>query len=360
MRKYYKAFEKGMICLEKQYQENTVYEEEGRTICEGGVMHFCETLFDTLEFYPLVDEHGNLSEFAEVEPLDEIIRAGNKRASRKIRVGSKLSFYEFVRISADDLIRMEKPRIGFLFKPALNDGGKDEARIHNSERKADVNSSGNKAKISNSGYEAFIGSSGYDAKIGNSGDCAQISSAGTFARIGNSGREVKISSLNDDAKISNYGDFVKINSLGDNVAICNSGDNVWISTAGGSVDIANIGTDARINNSANNVKICNYGEDAHIENSGDEVVIKSFGDGAQISSTGEYARIKMEGHESVAVAIGYHSAIRGKVGDFITLGEHADFSLVPTCIKTAQIDGEILKEDVFYVLENGEFVEDED
>ena len=39
--RYFKAFHPGMICNGKQYAENTVYEENGDTICEKGVMHFC-------------------------------------------------------------------------------------------------------------------------------------------------------------------------------------------------------------------------------------------------------------------------------------------------------------------------------
>lgn len=64
--KGYKAFEKGMVCKGKQYAENTVFEEETAEICKSG-MHFCKNPLDVLNYYPLVDENGNMSEFAEVE-----------------------------------------------------------------------------------------------------------------------------------------------------------------------------------------------------------------------------------------------------------------------------------------------------
>lgn len=67
--KGYKAYEKGMICKGKQYEENTNYEESGNEICESGVMHFCKEPFDVLNYYPLVDEDGNISEFSEVEAV---------------------------------------------------------------------------------------------------------------------------------------------------------------------------------------------------------------------------------------------------------------------------------------------------
>ena len=37
--KGYKAFSKGMICRNKQYAENTVFEEDEAIVCQKG-MHF--------------------------------------------------------------------------------------------------------------------------------------------------------------------------------------------------------------------------------------------------------------------------------------------------------------------------------
>ena len=64
--KGYKAFEKGMICNGKQYAENTVFEEESAEICQSG-MHFCKNPLDVLDYYPLIDEKGNITEFVEVK-----------------------------------------------------------------------------------------------------------------------------------------------------------------------------------------------------------------------------------------------------------------------------------------------------
>lgn len=59
--KGYKAFGKGMVCLGKQYAENTVFEEEKAVICESG-MHFCKEPLDVLEYYPLVNDNGEFVE----------------------------------------------------------------------------------------------------------------------------------------------------------------------------------------------------------------------------------------------------------------------------------------------------------
>ena len=144
--KYYKAFGKGMTCNGKQYAENTDYEEGGGEICKKGMMHFCETPFDTLDYYPLIDDNGDFSEFAEVVPLDKVESKDNKRASRKIHIGARLSFKEFIKAGIDVLIEKTKE------KDTSGDG-------------AQIGSSGDGAKIGSSGDGAQIGSSGYGAKI---------------------------------------------------------------------------------------------------------------------------------------------------------------------------------------------------
>ena len=80
--------------------------------------------------------------------------------------------------------------------------------------------------------------------------------------------------------------------------------------------------------------------------------IGSSGDSARINSTGKYAVICCAGHDSIA---------KGKKGSWITLSEweysEKEYAYIPVCVKTEQIDGERIKEDVYYKLEKGEFVE---
>ena len=148
--KGYKAFGKGMICRGKQYQENTVYEENGAdACCQAGVMHFCENPFDTLDYYPIVDDDGEFVEIAEVEPLADVLSDGNKHATKKLRIGARLSFKDFIKAAVDVVIETTKP--GKSKESDLSDNG---------------------------GYGAQIGSSGYCAKIGSSGDGAQINIKG--------------------------------------------------------------------------------------------------------------------------------------------------------------------------------------
>ena len=230
--KGYKGFEKGLVCRGKQYAENTVFEEQDAEICKNG-MHFCENPFDVLDHYGLLDEESEFNDCAEVEALDDVETDDHKKyCTKKLRVGEKLSFSEFVRACVNYAV--EKTKVGI-----------------------------------SSGDWAQIGSSGDWAQIGSSGDCAQIGSSGNRAQIGSSGNR---------AQIGSSGDFAKIGSSGKNSVICCAGN------------------------------CCKA---------------------------------------------------KAKIGSWITLSEwkYVNGEYTPVCVKTERVDGVRIKEDTYYNLENGEFVE---
>ena len=158
--KGYKAFNKGMICKGKQYKKNTTYEENGNKIYEAGAMHFCEEPFDVLNYYSLVDENGDISDFADVEAVGNIYKREDKTATNKLHIGAKLGLKGFIKACVDFTI--EKTRV-----EPIKDNGTD-------------NNNNNYAKIGSSGDSAKIGSSGDYAQIGSSGNSAQIGSISYF------------------------------------------------------------------------------------------------------------------------------------------------------------------------------------
>lgn len=167
--KGYKAFKKGLVCRGKQYAENTVFEEETTEICESG-MHFCQNPLDVLGYYPLVDENGEMSEFAEVEALDKCKTDDNKKyCTKKLKIGAKIGFPQLVQAS-----------VKFEWEKNQEDTA---SKTESSGDYAQIGSSGVLTQIGSSGDYAMIGSSGYSAKIGSSGDCAKIGSSGKYAVV---------------------------------------------------------------------------------------------------------------------------------------------------------------------------------
>ena len=206
--KGYKAFHKGLICKDKQYKENTVFEEKEAIPCVTG-MHFCENPMDVLTYYPLIDDDGEFSDFAEVEALDEVKTDNDKKfCTTRLKIGAKLSFAGFINACVD-----------FILEKARYES--DEC----DEDSAQIGSSGYSAQIGSSGYSAQIGSSGDSAQIGSSGDSAKIGSSGYSAQIGSSGDSAKIGSSGDSAKIGSSGDYAKIKCTGDDSVVCCAGYN---------------------------------------------------------------------------------------------------------------------------------------
>ena len=80
-----------------------------------------------------------------------------------------------------------------------------------------------------------------------------------------------------------------------------------------------------------------------------------------IASTGDYSKVASTGECCIICCAGIGSHAKAKKGNWITLAEwewdKEKGRYVPVCVKTEQVDGERIKEDVLYTLKDGEFQE---
>ena len=104
------------------------------------------------------------------------------------------------------------------------------------------------------------------------------------------------------------------------------------------------------------LKIKNTKNKSKQNDNGDYSQLASSGNSSQLASSGDYSQLEVTGQWSVATAIGYRSIIKATKGSWITLAEY-DNEGKPICVKSAQIDGDILKDSCFYTLLNQEFTE---
>ena len=104
-------------------------------------------------------------------------------------------------------------------------------------------------------------------------------------------------------------------------------------------------------NSAQNASSGNSAQNA---SSGDYAQNASSGNSAQNASSGDYARTEVTGKYSITADIGKNSKCKWIIGTWIVLAEY-DENSHPKNVKCGQIDWEILKENTWYKLENGEF-----
>ena len=125
--------------------------------------------------------------------------------------------------------------------------------------------------------------------------------------------------------------------------------------------IGSSGNSAQIGSSGNYAQIGSSGISAQIGSSGDYAKIRSSGDYAKIGSSGDYAKIDSTGEDSVICCAGNNSIVKAKKGSWVTLSEwkysKEKERNIPVCVKTEFVDGERIKTDTWYKLENGEFVE---
>ena len=293
----FKGFHADMTCRGFKFEEGKTYEENVEPkVCDKG-FHFCESPFSVLNYRDLLDNECKFIPVHHVTALGRCHSDSDKTATTKIHIGAKLDFKGFIKAGID-----------FIYDKCIKEAPTANVNLGDY---AQIGSSGYSAKIGSSGDYAKIGSSGYSAKIGSSGDSAKIGSSGYYAKIGSSGYSVKIGSSGYYAQIGSSGDSAQIGSSG---------------------------------------------YSAQIGSSGDYAQIGSSGYSAKIGSSGDYAQIESEGNNAVVAAIGINSKIKAKKGSWITLAEY-DEDMKPVCVRSAQIDGKSLKEDVFYQLKGGGFVE---
>ena len=156
-------------------------------------------------------------------------------------------------------------------------------------------SSGNSSTAGSSGYSSTAGSSGYSSTAGSSGYYSTAGSSGDYSTAGSSG-------YSSTAGSSGYSST--------------AGSSGYYSTAG------------------------------------------SSGDYSTAAATGAYCRAKADGKDNIAVANGAHSKARGILGCYLVLTEYDDDGNM-LWAKMAKVDGAHIKENVWYMLKNGEFAEAE-
>jgi len=331
-----KGFDHELKCRGVQFEVGKTYTVEGKIIaCQNG-FHAVSTdsPFHVWDFYPVVDDQGRLSRYAEVTQSGDMdsekVESGTKIASASLTVNVELSLPDFIKRAVSWIVDATKGK----------DKSGGSARIGSSGYCAQIGSSGDYVRIGSSGGSAQIGSSGYSAQIGSSGDSARIGSSGGSAQIGSSGDSARIGSSGGSARIGSSGDYVRIGS---------SGDYVQIGSSGGS---------ARIGSSGDYVRIGSSGDSARIGSSGYYARIGSSGDSARIGSSGYSAQIVAEGKKAVVACAGKDATVTGADGAWISIAEYNPDGDC-TGFASGCIGKDGLKPGVPYIAKGGKLVEAE-
>ena len=304
--KGYKGFEKGLICKNKQYKENTVFEEENAEICKSG-MHFCKNPFEVWRYYPPCNSKGEFNEFAEVEALEEAESDGEEKfCTTKLKIGAKISFDEFIKRGVDHIINDTKDR-----KESNTD---DYSTTTNTDDYSTTTNAGSYSAATNTGHYSAATNTGYRSAATNAGSYSVATNTGDCSAATNTGRYSAAINTGDCSAATNTGYYSSATNTGDYSAATNTG----------------------YRSAATNT-----------------------GDYSSATNTGDCSAATVKGKNSVAVVTGLNGRAKGTKGCWIVCTERDDdYNIL--CIKAAEVDGEKIKENTFYMLKNGEFVESEE
>ena len=293
--KCFKGFDKDLKCRDFQYEIGKEYTEEKADICNCG-FHACEFPMDVFGYYPPSD-----SRYCEVE-LEE---NGQKSSDDSKRVGKKISVKAEIGIAGIIKAGVEyiKEQVDWEDDKATNTGNKSAAT-----------NTGYYSAATNTGYQSAATNTGYRSAATNTGDQSAATNTG------------------NKSAATNTGDYSAATNTGDRSAATNTG---YQSAA------------------------TNTGYQSAATNTGDRSAATNTGYYSAATNTGDYSAAIVEGKESIALATGIKSKAKGKIGCFIVLTEwkeiNNEYHIVD--IKSAKVDGENIKEDTFYMLKDGKFVE---
>ena len=129
-------------------------------------------------------------------------------------------------------------------------------------------------------------------------------------------------------------------------------------TVQGEIGIAGL-VKAAVNIGIEEAKSKTTGCEAHAATTGSWAHAATTGNGAHAATTGYGAHASVSGKESIASALGIEGKAKGALGCWIVCAEWEGKSdgWHIKCVKAAAVDGERIKADTWYMLQDGEFVE---
>ena len=163
----------------------------------------------------------------------------------------------------------------------------------------------------------------------------------------------------EDDKATNTGYQSAATNTGYQSAATNTGDQSAATNTGDRSAATNTGYQSAATNTGYQSAATNTGNRSAATNTGDRSAATNTGDRSAATNTGNRSAAIVEGKESIALATGIKSKAKGKTGCFIVLTEwkEINFEYYLVDVKSAKVDGKNIKEDTFYMLKDGKFVE---
>jgi hypothetical protein len=311
--KCFKGFDKDLKCRDFQYEIGKEYTEEKANICNYG-FHACEFPMDVFGYYPPSD-----SRYCEVdlEANDQKSPDDSKRVGKKISVKAEIGIAGIIKAGVEYI----KEQVNWEDDKTTNTGYRSAAT--NTGYRSAATNTGNQSAATNTGYYSAATNTGYRSAATNTGYYSAATNTGYRSAATNTGYYSAATNTGYQSAATNTGYYSAATNTGYYSAATNTG---YRSAA---------------------------------TNTGYYSAATNTGNQSAATNTGNYSAAIVEGKESIALATGIKSKAKGKIGCFIVLAEwkeiNYEYHIVD--VKSAKVDGENIKEDTFYTLKDGKFVE---
>ena len=326
----YKGFDKDLKCRDFQYEIGKEYQHDGEvSVCSGG-FHACEVPLDVFDYYAPCD-----SRFCQVEQSGLLSRGceDSKVASEKIKIGAEVGVPGFV-----------KAQIEWV-KNICKDAPEQIAQGYR----------GHAAAQGECGHAAAQGYRGHAAAQGECGHAAAQGSFGHAAAQGDSGHAAAQGSYGHAAA---QGDRGHAAAQGDEGHAAAQGDRGHAAAQGECGHAAAQGCSGHAAAQGDEGHAAAQGYRGHAAAQGDRGHAAAQGDGGHAAAQGDGGHAAVKGRDAIAAAFGVGGAAQAALGSWIVCAEweYTDVWHIKD-VKTARVDGEIIKADTWYMLRDGDFVE---
>ena len=332
--KAYKGFHKDMTCKDFQYEEGKSYHEDKAVCCETG-FHACEYPLDCLSYY-----EPNDSVYHEVELSGNMDKntEDSKICATDIKVGARLSIAGLVQAAIDFTVKRVKKEAS------------------SNDKKGASSATGDYGASSATGYCGASSATGYcgaSSATGDYGASSATGDCGSSSATGYKGASSATGKLGTSSATGDYGASSATGYCGASSATGDYGASSATGDYGASSATGNCGA-----SSATGYKGASSA-------TGYKGASSATGKCGASSATGYKGASSAGDKESIAVAWGYKSKAKGVLGSHLVFADWEGdenrywdqklWSLKGA--KMVQVDGETIKEDTWYTMENGEIVE---
>ena len=336
--KAYKGFNKDMTCRGFQFEEGKTYHEEEAELCQCG-FHACEDPLDCLQYYPPATSIYREVELNEVSSQRE---NDSKVVGKTIKIGAKVDFTGIIKASIE--YRKEKAKkatadgrakkdvTGYKGCSTSGDSGCSTSGDRGCSTSGDRGySTSGYGGCSTSGYSGCSTSGDRGYSTSGDGGCS-TSGDGGCSTSGYSGCST---SGDRGYSTSGYGGY---STSGDG-GCSTSGDRGYSTSGDGG---------------------CSTSGDRGYSTSGDGGCSTSGSSGCSTSGDSGCSTSRgasKSGINGVSVARGNGCKVRGGLGALLVIAEENDSNYEIKEWKAVVVDGEKIKPDVWYTLQDGELVE---